>query len=245
MLISNKLIWKAPTIALTILALALTGYFLVETTFALNNDALPIAADSPRHENSAWHILAQATSNAPSAAAPTDSVPNHVIEQYKAYITDLGNVGAQLAMTQTFYLTIISALIAVLAFKDAIRPIQDYFASVSIVVFIFILLVSINWLFTAQQFENLIRAKFDVLRAIELKYPGLYPMFTKQSEYYMDHWAYGIIRHQSVLIVVIGLGALFITAAGIRWQIRNRNALKGIDVARAATLQTMPEEPLD
>ena len=115
----------------------------------------------------------------------------------------------------------------------------------SIVVFIFILLVSVTWFFTAQQFENLLAAKFEVLRSIELKYPGLYPMFTEQSQYYKAHLTYGIIRHQSVLIVVIGLGALFITAAGIRWQIRNRNALKGIDVARAATLQTIPEEPLD
>ena len=123
MLISNRLIWKAPTIALATLALALTGYFLIGTTFALNNDALPVAADTLRHENRAWHILAQATSNAPSATTPTDPVPTHIIEQYKVYVTDLGNVGAQLATTQTFYLTIISALIAVLTFKDAIRPI--------------------------------------------------------------------------------------------------------------------------
>ena len=69
-------------------------------------------------------------------------VPTHIVEQYKVYATDLGNVRAQSATTQTFYLTIISALIAVLTFKDAIRPIQDYFAAVSIVVFISILLVS-------------------------------------------------------------------------------------------------------
>jgi nitrogen fixation-related uncharacterized protein len=223
MLVAKRLIWKAPIIALTALTLALASYFLAETTFALNSDGLPFATVSLHHQNNAQHILAQATSNAPLRTAPTDAVPNHIIEQYKAYITDLASVGTQVATTQTFYLTIVSALIAVLAFKETIRPIQDYFAPVSIVIFIFIVLVCVTWFFTTQQFENLIGAKFEVLRALEQKYPDLYPMFSEQTQHYKAHWSYGVIRHQSALIVVIGLGALVITAFGICWQIRNRN----------------------
>lgn len=221
--ISNRLIWMAHTIALT-LALALAGALLMGTSFALDKGALPLAADALGHGDSAQLILAQATS---SATAPTDPVPNGIIEQYKAYVADLGNVGAQLATTQTFFLTIVSALIAVLAFKETVRPIHDYFAPVSIVVFIFIALVCVTWLFTAQQFDNLIGAKFEVLRAIERRYHGLYPMFTEQTEHYKDHWTYGIIRHQSVLILIICLGASVIAAAGIRWQRRNRNGHHG------------------
>jgi uncharacterized membrane protein YidH (DUF202 family) len=52
-------------------------------------------------------------------------------------------------------------------------------------------------------------------------------MFTEQTEHYKDHWTYGIIRHQSVLILIICLGASVIAAAGIRWQRRNRNGHRG------------------
>jgi hypothetical protein len=208
------------TIALMILVVTLASALLVGTTFALNKGALPGVSHSLCHGDSARLIPAQAPQSGPS---PTDSVPNHILEQYKAYLTDLGAVGSQFATTQAFYLTIISALIAVLAFKETIRPIQHYFGAVPIVIFIFIALVCATWWLTAQVFSNLIGAKFEVLRAIEQKYPALYPMFTEQTQHYECHWTYGIIRHQSVLIVVIGLGALAIAAAGIRWQLSNRN----------------------
>jgi hypothetical protein len=245
MLISERLIRIAPIIAVATLALALAGYFLTGAGFALNRDAMSVDASSLRHEDNARYVVAQPTSNAPPATAPADAVPIHIIEQYKIYVTDLGNAAAQLGTTQSFYLTIVSALVAVLAFKETIRPIQDYFAPVSIVIFIFIVLVSVTWLFTAQQFENLIAAKFEVLRALEKRYPGLYPMFSEQTQHYEAHWAYGIIRHQSVLIILVGLGALFITAAGIGWQIRNRKALKSMDAAGASTLLTVTEEIIE
>ena len=235
--ISERLMRIGPAMAIATLALALAGCLLAAPVFALNHDAPGFAVSFPP-EDGARYVLAQAASNAPPAAAPTDAVPLHITEQYKIYVTDLGNAAAQLGTTQTFYMTIVSALIAVLAFKETIRPFQDYFAPVSIVIFILILLVCVTWLFTAQQFENLIGAKFEVLRALEHRYPGLYPMFSEQTQYYKAHWTYGIIRHQSLLIIIIGLGALLITAAGIRWQIRHRNAPRTEDIASAAAVLT-------
>jgi len=134
---------------------------------------------------------------------------------------DLGTVGTAFAMTQTFYLTIVSALIGVLAFKEPIRPIRDYFTPIPVVIFIFIVLVCATWWLTAVQFSNLVAAKFEVLRAMEQKY-ALYPMFTEQTVHYQDHWTYGIIRHQSALIVIVGLGALALSALGIRSLVRDR-----------------------
>jgi hypothetical protein len=235
---SKRLIWIAPSIAAGIMALALAGYFVVVVS------AAPATVTCPLHQGSARYI-AQPTPTSPSATASADFVPNQLIEQYKAYVTDLGSLGAQIAPTQTFYLTIVSALIAVLAFKEPLRPMREYFAPASIVIFIFILLVCITWFFTALQFQNLLAAKFEVLRAMEQKYLGLYPMFCEQTQHYEANRAYGVIRHQSILIVVIGLGALFIATAGICWQIHNRIASKGAELTPEHAPQTTPDYPVD
>src|SRR4051794_4918370 len=61
--------------------------------------------------------------------------PDHVVEQYKAYVTDLASVGAQFSTTQTFYLTIISALIAILAVKERLQTVNYYLKPVASLVF--------------------------------------------------------------------------------------------------------------
>ena len=152
----------------------------------------------------------------PSSASPKESVPKHLIEQYKAYVADLGSLGSQAATTFSFYLTIVSGLIAVVALKKANRPIEEYFATVPIVVFIVIAFVCWTWWLTAQSFATIFAAKFFVLRKMEGEIPGLYPMFTIQSERYTS----SILGDQSWLIRVVGFGALLMALAGIGWQIK-------------------------
>lgn len=157
----------------------------------------------------------------PASAAPKETVPKHLVEQYKAYVADLGSVGSQAATTFSFYLTIISGLIAVVALKKANRPIEEYFATVPIVVFILIALVCWTWWLSAQSFASIFAAKFFVLREMESKIPGLYPMFSVQSDRYNS--ARGILGDQSWLIGAAGLGALSMALAGMGWQIKTRS----------------------
>jgi len=76
-------------------------------------------------------LISISTSNA-------QTIDNTIVEQYKSYLSDIGNVGSRYATAQTFYVTVISTLIAVFSFKEMNRPIQDYLSPASIVVFLFI-----------------------------------------------------------------------------------------------------------
>ncbi len=58
-----------------------------------------------------------------SAGAQTGD--NTIVEQYKAYLSDFGNIGTRYAAANTFYITIISGLIAVFSFKEMNRPLRD------------------------------------------------------------------------------------------------------------------------
>jgi hypothetical protein len=101
---------------------------------------------------------------------PKEPVPPQlVMEQYKAKLTDLGNLGArQLAMT-TYYVSIVSALFGVLAFKD--RPLSAIDPFVIALVGVGGLLVSILWLFGVTFFRQLFRAKLHMLETIEEALP--------------------------------------------------------------------------
>ena len=211
---SNKVFRSIYNVVLALLVLTLLSSF----GLALAGRLAPDAAENLRHGDTFAQIL---VAQAPSALASA-TVPRHIIEQYKAYVVDLGNVAAQLSTIQTFYLSVISGLIAILAFKEANRPIEDYFGWVPIVVFIFIALVCATWFFTEQQFNNIVGAKFKVLRSMEDKYTDLYPMFTEQTNYYLANRLSGVIFHQLILVVIIGLGALILSASGIFWRLRHR-----------------------
>jgi hypothetical protein len=180
----------------------------------------PAASGSTSSTSPSSAPVSAAAPGAPASASSNETVPKHLVEQYKAYVADLGSVGSQAATTFSFYLTIISGLIAVVALKKANRPMEEYFATVPIVVFIIIALVCWTWWLTAQSFASIFAAKFFVLREMESKISGLYPMFTVQSERYNS--ARGILGDQSWLIGVVGLGALSMAVAGIGWRIKKR-----------------------
>lgn len=191
-------------------------------------DPLP-SASSPANSTSSASATSAST---PSSASPSELVPRHYVEQYKAYAADVGSLGSQAATTHTFYLTIISGLIAVVALKRPNRRTEEYFGAVPILVFIVIALVCGTWWLTAHSFDRIFAAKFFVLRKMESEIPHLYPLFTMQSEQYKS----GILIHQAWLIGVVGFGSLAIALLGIRWQIKNwsRHAIGQQPIARPA-----------
>ena len=154
----------------------------------------------------------------PFDTAKIPAVPSHIIEQYKIYVTDLGTYESQLASMQTVYLTLIGALISVLAFKEAIRPIEDYAHPVSIAVFVFIAAICAVWSATAFLNKDVFSAKFKLLNDMETTIPGLYPMFTNQHRSYVCNA--GAINSTSYLhislVTFIGIAALVFAVIGIR-----------------------------
>jgi len=95
--------------------------------------------------------------------------PELVIEQYKAKLTDLGNLGTRQTSMTTYYVSIVSALFGVLAFKD--RPLADVDPFVVVFISGAGVLVSVLWFLGASFFRNLFRAKIRVLEEIEKNLP--------------------------------------------------------------------------
>jgi hypothetical protein len=226
------------------------GYFkciafavlVLTLTMLRTSCAAPHAAPSPHRLDNLWTVLAHATQ------APTSAVPLHIIEQYKTYVADLGSVGAQVATTETLCLTMISGLIAVLAFKETPRTVQHFITPAAIVVFGFICLVCVAWALTMLQFNNLFAAKFEVLRSMEHRHHDLFPMFIDQTDYYERELTsgfipYGIIKHLLLLPITFGLISFAVFVVGLVVQIRR--ASKPADSTPAAPLQAIREPLID
>lgn len=121
--------------------------------------------------------------NHPEAVAPSTTpapapVPNpQVIEQYKAKLTDLGNLGTRQTAMTTYYVSILSALLGVLAFKD--RALSAVDPTIVLAVCAPGVLVSMLWFSGVSFFRTLFRVK---LRALEEMEKSL-PFQTFASEY--------------------------------------------------------------
>ena len=106
-----------------------------------------------------------------------------LIEQYKAYLQDVGNIGARHAQTNTLYVSILSALLVFLSLtagdKSALGqmncPAQMAAGLVAI-------MLCLAWFAHIKSFGYLYKAKFDVLRELEEK--GLpYACYQKEIQF--------------------------------------------------------------
>jgi hypothetical protein len=109
---------------------------------------------------------------------------NVLLDQYKAYVADIGNIGVRYTAAQTFYFALVSALIGVLAFKDAGQPIAQYVNLKFTVVMCFIAAVCYVWRRTLLFYHSLFRAKFATLRDLEKL--GLYNVYAAEGDYMME-----------------------------------------------------------
>lgn len=107
-------------------------------------------------------------SNAPGnpPSAPGGPPPSQAsIEQYKAKLADLGNLGTRLTATTTYYVSIVSALLGILAFKE--RPLSAIDPSIVILVGVGGILISTLWFTSVSFFRSFFRAKLRALQRIE------------------------------------------------------------------------------
>jgi len=98
---------------------------------------------------------------------PWDTLHQVCLEQYKGYIGDLGNVGARYATVQGFYVSVIVALISVLALAESNKILSQLQTNTLVVVCLFAVALCIVWALTIRFYRRLFRAKFRVLKALE------------------------------------------------------------------------------
>jgi hypothetical protein len=180
--------------------------------------ALAMATETAGAQTSRTCALTQgAPSIAGSLAA--SAIPNHIVEQYKAYLTDLGNIGSRFGTVQVFYLTIVAALIGVLSLKDTNRSVQNFLSPVSVVVFLFIAVICWLWWDTLDFYGKLFAQKFDVLRAIE-KQGGLLDVWALDECYHGLHLGQRrLIRTESHFVIAVGAAALVFAIIALVFQL--------------------------
>jgi hypothetical protein len=113
------------------------------------------------------------------ASSQQDTTKTHLLEQYKSYVGDLGNIGTRYTTSNAFYLTIISALLAILALTKKEDALSDAYILIRIVVPFFAVLLCGVWSKTIRFYQTIFGVKFSVLREMEDK--GL-PFHTYEEE---------------------------------------------------------------
>lgn len=103
--------------------------------------------------------------------APTPSNKAQLLEQYKIYIGDLGNIGTRHAQTNTWYVSILSALLVFLSFTSRVGALSDVSTGSQAAVAILGLVICWMWRLHAQSFGLLYLAKFSVIRKMEEQLP--------------------------------------------------------------------------
>ncbi|MCK4842440.1 MAG: hypothetical protein KAT04_11270 [Methylococcales bacterium] len=104
------------------------------------------------------------------------------IEQYKAYLQDVGNIGVRHENSRKFYLSVVSALFVFISMageKGIFANVQGHVLTLAGLVGI---LLCIVWVMHMQAFGAIYRAKFDVLRKIESKH-SLFHIFDEEWKF--------------------------------------------------------------
>ncbi len=99
-----------------------------------------------------------------------------ILDQYKIYVQDVGNIGSRNENSRRFYLSIVSALFVFLSIAGEKEPFDNPKITAQVIVGIVGFIVCIFWIMHVQSFAAIFRAKFKVLSEIEEK-QGLFPIF--------------------------------------------------------------------
>jgi hypothetical protein len=139
--------------------------------------------------------------------------PDTLLEQYKAYMGDLGNIGSRYATSQTFYMSVVSGLIAVVAFAAKETPFSKHAALITAVVLAFIALICLEWWRTLTFYGLNFGAKFAVLKKMEEQ--GLYPIFTEEWNELQNRKSTQLVTTERTVPVIVGVAAALGTIAAV------------------------------
>jgi hypothetical protein len=131
--------------------------------------------------------------------------PNVILEQYKTYIGDLGNIGSRHTQTNTWYVSILSALLvfATLTTNSVALGSQAGNATRAAVALLGILL-SVVWRFHSQSFGHLYKAKFDVLREMEVE-AQMFPCYESELQHLSESKYFHLTRIERWLILALAI----------------------------------------
>lgn len=92
--------------------------------------------------------------------------PETLVAQYNAYMADLGNVGSRYSTSQTFYMSVVTGLVAVVTFaKDS--QFSGHGNLITAGVLFFLALICFAWWKTLSFYHDHFAAKLAVLQKME------------------------------------------------------------------------------
>ncbi|HEY2338722.1 MAG TPA: hypothetical protein VGI18_15295 [Burkholderiales bacterium] len=101
----------------------------------------------------------------------TDPRTALVLEQYKSLVGDVGSIGTRYATANGFYLSVITALIGVLAYAGAGKAFDEVSYLILVLVAVFAVAICWIWRKTIVFYGHLFAGKFEVLKALEKELP--------------------------------------------------------------------------
>ncbi len=103
-----------------------------------------------------------------------------LLEQYKAVIGDIGNIGTRYTTANRFYLSVVSAFVGVLALTESGKPPEELNLALVLVVSVFAMVICYIWTKTVGFYRALFGAKLQILGEME---KGLsFPAYTREFE---------------------------------------------------------------
>ncbi len=141
-----------------------------------------------------------------------------MIELYKAYLNDVASIGSRYTTANSFYMSVVAALLGVLALAEANKPFSDMRVEIIVVVAIFAIIICWIWRKTIDFYGSLFFAKFEVLRKMEEQLP--FQVFAMERKILEDKKAEWLTQNErrvplilSIFFVALMLLALIIKAS--------------------------------
>jgi hypothetical protein len=107
-------------------------------------------------------------------------VDTTLLEQYKAVIGDIGNIGIRYTTANRFYLSVMSAFVGVLALSESGKPPEEVNLPLVLVVSVFAMVICYIWTKTVLFYRALFGAKLQILGEME---KGLaFPAYAREFE---------------------------------------------------------------
>jgi hypothetical protein len=120
--------------------------------------------------------------------ADESMIENQKIEQYKAYMQDVANIGTRHETARGFYLSVLSALLAFVALAGKDGPLSSIGSSLFVVISLGAIAICVLWFLNTLSFAALYHAKLGQLHKMEEKLP--FKTFTAEFEVLKKDWRY-------------------------------------------------------
>jgi hypothetical protein len=134
------------------------------------------------------------------------ALPRKAMECGKIYVADLGNIGTRYTTSNGFYLSIISAFLILLALTDPGKNFEQIGVFARITTLIFAGLLCYLWSNTIRFYRTLFRAKFEILREMEQRFP--YSCYQREEELLLQSKVRRLTNNE--VRIPLFLGVLFI-----------------------------------